>query len=674
MRGTYKAEGMKTTVCSYGFQVAYNTVKRYFSKILCCLIALLAFTIYYSLFTICCYAEEPITINADTLQYLEDLDVYQAKGSVRIKKDNTTLEADTVNLNATTGDFVATGNVVYNDGEATLRADKIELNINTRLGIIYKGSLFYQPQNYHIRGEEFEREKEDVYRLKTASFTTCDSPFPAWSFRARDVKVTLDEDIKAKKAVFYIKGIPVFYVPYLWVPIKKEERHTGLLIPIVGYSNKKGMSFRDAFFWAIRENRDLTLYLDYYSKRGVGKGIEYRYIEDPDNQGNLYLYHIKDKQLNKDFVELKGSNSLRFSNGISGFLDVNVINGIDFYKEYSLSLNDRLQRYIESNLYVTKDLSIGKAYLLSQYRENLSGSSSNIPQKAPELGFFSKPKGIGLFMFYLNTEATNFWSKDGTGGQRFDLYPQIYGSIGDSIVFSHKIALRETAYSLNNWNEQTPHRELLDTSFSLGTKLYRDYGSLLHIIEPEVGYSYISNPAVDIPLLDSIDTIKKTSAFDYSILNRFFIRNREMLIVRIGHGYDLLNDRFSPVRFETALMFPVTVKFDASYNTYARRFDVFNTALRMENKKGFVALGERFDRSASIRFYTMEVGHDIVRSLSFLGRMWYDTKGSGLRELKTEFRYTRQCWGIRMTFVKKPGEYQTWINIEFRGLGSLKLG
>ncbi|MBI5026323.1 MAG: LPS-assembly protein LptD [Nitrospirae bacterium] len=461
------------------------------------------------------------------------------------------------------------GSVIYEDKEAIIRADKIELNLDTKLGIIYNGNILFKSQNYHVTGEKIERLGEDTYHLDKALITTCDACPPEWNFTGKDVSIKLEDRIKARDVAFYIKGVPVLYSPYFWAPITKE-RQTGFLFPLLGHSNTKGFRIKEGFFWAIADNRDLTLYLDYYSKRGVGEALQYRYLESPETNGELFVYHMRDSHLNKNFLEVKALHNQELPYDASGYLNLQMVNESDFYKEYSLNLEERLGKYLESNLHISRPFSGGRVYFLGQYRQSLEGSSGEIPQSLPELGFVLNTTRLGPGFFNLNITGNNFWRDEGQRGQRLDINPNFYATFGiqRTITFSQRIGLRETLYALKE-PDTSPNRNLFESQSILSTKLFKRYTPFLHIIEPSIEYSYI--PSADQkhrPGFDSKDLISKTSLVSYSLTNRFAGKEREALI-RFSNGYSLLDvDRpFTPVSAEAAFMSNnLQLKINAAYD------------------------------------------------------------------------------------------------------------
>jgi len=664
-------------------------------------VSFLLFTIYCLLFTTSVYAQETVEISAKHLEYLGETDTYIARGSVRIIYKDASLLADEIHLNNTTRDATATGNVLYEDAETIIKADKMELNLETKRGTLYQAYIFYKSRNYHIHGEEIRRLGEETYSMNKASATTCDAKPPQWYFSGRDVKITLHENVKARDATFYIKDTPVLYTPYFQAPL---ERQTGLLIPNVGYSNKKGFTYKQGFFWAIKENRDATLYLDYFSKKGIGKGLDYRYIESEDTDGELWIYHLRDSDLARDFLELKSYHNQKLPYDMSGYLKLHAVNSFDYYKvlestssgriglstwkhdPFGFSSEERLQKYLESDINISKPFYGGRTYLLGQYRQSLEGSSRMIPQNLPEAGVILDTHSKGPLSFNMAMTGTNFWRKEEQKGQRFDIYPNIYLSTGRVLNFTQKVGIRETAYFLNDPSKNA-NRELFDLRSTLTTRFFKKYPSLTHSIEPSLEYAHI--PAVshrDIPVFDSVDHIPQTSDIIYSLTNRLSgsILGESEARFRLSQSYSLLDVErpFTPILAEGSLSTKkLALSVNASYDTYDRTVTETISSVSFSWDRGVVGVGKNFRRSTKLDQYSIEAGTKSPLNifgkslpLELYGKTWYDLKGAGVQELNLKTIYRSQCWGITVSYTKKPYEYQIMFGIEFRGFGSIKIG
>ncbi len=650
------------------------------------------------------FAEESIDISAEELEYNAKTDTYIAKGSARIVTENAFLSADEITLDKATSDAIAIGNVYYEDRETIIQADRIELNLETKLGTIYNSYILYKKDNYHIRGGDLKRLDEKSYYLDKATVTTCDTVPPPWYISGRNIKAIKHKHLTARDTTFYLKNVPVFYTPYFWMPLTKK-RQTGFLVPSIGSSTTKGFMYKQGFFWAIRDNKDITLYLDYFSKKGIGKGFEYRYIISPDIKGNFWIYHLRDKDLSRDFLEIKSYHDLKLPSNISGYLRVNTINTFDYYRIlgstslrdstfsslktiklsalesliFDLERSERLRKYLESNLYLSRPFRGGRTYILGQYRQSLEGSSKTIPQSLPEIGFIINTISKGNASMNITIKGNNFWKEDGQDGQRIDINPNLYLSYGRVINLTQRIGIRETTYFLNNPSEDED-RLLFDLSSTVSTRFFKRYSLFLHTIEPSLEYRYVPILNNGDTVFDSIDSIEETSVILYSLTNRFegLLNSR----FRLSQRYDLLKDErpFTPLLLEGSLSSDmVDFSINASYDFYEAEADDIFTSIQIKSRIGYIGIGKNFRRSTEVDQYTLEgrINRPIsifgrAIPLTIFGKIWYDMKNSVVQESTISTIYKKQCWALTASIVKKPEEYQITFGIEFIGLGALR--
>jgi LPS-assembly protein len=102
-------------------------------------------------------------------------------------------------------------------------------------------------------------------------------PTPRWELVSGTTTLTVDKRALLKSTVLKVKDVPVFYLPYMYYPINRENRSTGFLMPTYGNSTVRGRTLNNAFFWAISRSQDATIYHDWFSKTGQSLGGEYRY-------------------------------------------------------------------------------------------------------------------------------------------------------------------------------------------------------------------------------------------------------------------------------------------------------------------------------------------------------------------------------------------------------------
>ena len=658
---------------------------------------------------------EPITINADTLEYDREKDIYNAKGNVEITQGKVRVTADEVTVDNKTGDVFASGNVVIIDGEDTLSCESLKLNMNTKVGLIHNGRMFIKKGNYHIEGKEFEKLSEDKYKIDKGSLTTCDTRIPDWRFRGSDIKITPDEYLTAWNVFFYIKDIPVLYSPYIALPIK-TKRQTGFLIPRIGYSTNEGFKIKEAFFWAIADNVDATIYADYRSEKGLGTALEFRYVLSPYSRGNLYTNYVNEWLTGREKWEGRYLIEHAFTERLNAKANINYVNDKDYYKDYSETTYERIQRSTDSNIWITQNWASSSLYLWTQYTKDLTKVNDETVQRLPELGYkIVENRLYELPIFYsLNSTATNFERDAGITGQRIDINPKLKAEINifRLFVFSPRGELRETLYSRSKDTEESTHRFLYSIGAGLSTKINRIFNTegfgaidrIRHSIEPEADYEYI--PDVNqshLPQFDAVDNILKKNAVYYAITNRFSarytkgaeIKKLEFLMLKLSQSYDINEETryynlttpkrpFSDIRAELNIKSEQMINLfvDSKYNPYTGYITEVNSDLRFQiGRFWYITAGERYTKTPRIEFLTGGMGFAFQFGIDISGTLWYDSYLGRLREENYTLKYARQCWSAGMVFNHRlniennieKDIYQFLFTVELRGIGAVKL-
>ena len=245
-----------------------------------------------------CFAEEaprrrgelssnfPFSIEADELSYEPDRELYEASGHVRIERtDGGWLTADWVAFSARTNIGVATGNVVIQDGPDRIEAEFAAVDLVSLVALATDASLDSGESGFIIEGDSIQKTGVNTYRIENGTFTTCRCPegedggkaCRPWELDLANADVRVGGYAVAEGVKFRIRDVPVLYTPYLILPVK-TKRQTGFLFPAYGSSNRSGQGFELPFFWAVRENLNLTFNPTFISKRGFKNGLEFEYL------------------------------------------------------------------------------------------------------------------------------------------------------------------------------------------------------------------------------------------------------------------------------------------------------------------------------------------------------------------------------------------------------------
>ncbi|HDZ27553.1 MAG TPA: LPS-assembly protein LptD [Candidatus Aminicenantes bacterium] len=499
-------------------------------------------------------SSEPITIIANYKEKIKEM-VF-AKGNVEIHYKDVKLFADSAELNTETKDVYAVGNVLIQLPEEVVSAEEIRMNLDSLQGNLQKGFGMIQPTLFY-EAENIERKDAGVYYFQKAKITSCTQPVPRWKISSSRAKFKKNDYIDMWNPVFYIKKIPIFYLPYMRYPLD-EERSTGFLMPQIGFSGSKGFSYSQFFYWAMKRNMDATLNFDYYAARGLGGGFEYRYLFSGGVGGqlNLYYFNFKDdpeeeSTANAYLFRLKHNQRLPLN--FSLVADVDYSSSFDFLREFDNDFKRAVVSNRRSQVYLTKAWSYFNfnariSRFETYYKET---DRSIIRNDLPEINFDSYKIKIFSPLYFSFASSFSRWEY----GWESE-YEEENQKYSQSVAFSPKLTFPFTAIpwlTLNSsfspninyyFQSYAPNtQEIVDEPlFSLNyglnaeftgpviSKIY--YGAegkakLKHIIEPFFSYRYES-PVADSDRIITQRIFYRNHYIRYGIANRFLIKKDKM--------------------------------------------------------------------------------------------------------------------------------------------------
>ena len=229
----------------------------------------------------------PVTITADSSKGTYP-DNATFTGNVDINQGNSRLQADEVQLHQKQPEGAAEpvrtvdalGNVHYDDNQVILKGPKAWSNLNTKDTNVWEGD--YQMVGRQGRGKAdlMKQRGENRYTiLENGSFTSCLPGSNTWSVVGSEVIHDREEQVaEIWNARFKLGPVPVFYSPYLQLPVG-DKRRSGFLIPNAKYSTSNYFEFYLPYYWNIAPNMDATITPHYIHKRGnVMWENEFRYL------------------------------------------------------------------------------------------------------------------------------------------------------------------------------------------------------------------------------------------------------------------------------------------------------------------------------------------------------------------------------------------------------------
>ncbi|MBL7327174.1 LPS assembly protein LptD [Escherichia coli] len=314
----------------------------------------------------------PVTINADHAKgdYPDDA-VFT--GSVDIMQGNSRLQADEVQLHqkeapgqpepVRTVDTL--GNVHYDDNQVILKGPKGWANLNTKDTNVWEGD--YQMVGRQGRGKAdlMKQRGENRYTiLDNGSFTSCLPGSDTWSVVGSEIIHDREEQVaEIWNARFKVGPVPIFYSPYLQLPVG-DKRRSGFLIPNAKYTTTNYFEFYLPYYWNIAPNMDATITPHYMHRRGnIMWENEFRYLSQA-GAGLMELDYLpSDKVYEDEHPNDDSSRRWLFYWNHSGVMDQVWRFNVDYTKVSDPSyFNDFDNKYGSStDGYATQKFSVGYA-------------------------------------------------------------------------------------------------------------------------------------------------------------------------------------------------------------------------------------------------------------------------------------------------------------------------
>ncbi|QSQ27752.1 LPS assembly protein LptD [Pyxidicoccus parkwayensis] len=241
---------------------------------------------------------ETVELAADFVAYEADKQVLTARGHCELRTGDMLLRADEVTYDEAGQVATASGNVMFvGPGGMAAVADSVHVDIRSfeanlqggffmqKKGVTLEAMLAAKtPQELRAMGEtpvilsgtRIRRTGPNSFVVDDLAFTPCECGpgEPSWRVEASAANVVLGERATLSWPVVYVRSVPVFALPWLYLPL--AERRSGLLIPKPSTSSLNGFSLEQPVFVTLGRSYDMTFTPGYFS----GGGLVTRVIDD----------------------------------------------------------------------------------------------------------------------------------------------------------------------------------------------------------------------------------------------------------------------------------------------------------------------------------------------------------------------------------------------------------
>ena len=508
---------------------------------------------------------EPLTIQADRTE--QQGNVSTLDGNVEIHFRSYVLHADTVTYDKTSGDATAEGHVSLDGGphDVHMTATHGTYNIQSRTGKFYdvKGTTGARFKGKNVTltssnpvafsGKVVDKTNEDEYIIQHGTVTSCELPHPKWTFSAARIVIEVGNSAHIYHTVFWLKGVPVIYLPFAAPPVERVGRQSGFMLPLFGTSSTKGTILGDSFYWAINRSMDTTVGGEYFSKRGWALHDVFRARPSDSSFINFDYFGVKDR-LGQGGEDIKLSAGAALPYDFRGVASLNYLSSYVFRLAFTENFSQAVNSEVKSIAFASKTFQGFSVNGFASRYQNFQSAQNNGDVvtifHAPGIELSSVDQRLGgssLFWSYdaaaegLRRTQPGFDTPNLVG--RFDLEPDLSMPIFIAgWTVRPEIAVRDTLYTearvpgtgAGTAIQQAVDRRSLETAIelrppTLGKIFDRTIADrkVKHTIEPYLVYRY-NNGIGNFPSIirfDYRDILSDTNEVEYGLTQRLYLKH-----------------------------------------------------------------------------------------------------------------------------------------------------
>jgi len=533
--------------------------------------------------------KEDVTIKA--VEQEKQGSIYHLRGRAEIDYRTYILQADEITYNSDTGDSEEEGHVVLDGGpyDEHIEASHATYNVQTEIGKFYsvigtvgfrgKRSLYVLASSnpFAFTGKIVEKNGPDHYLVRQGTVTTCELPRPKWLFNAQRIAVDVDSTAKIYHSDFRLRGIPVFYFPYVTHPVQ-QTRQSGLLIPSFGDSSTKGYIAGESLYWVFNRSMDATVGGEYYSKRGWAQQGMFR-MRSSENSFVYFTYTgVVDRGIGTPRQD-QGGEDARFEaehpfGPMRGAADIDYLSSFVYRIAFTEVYTQAIDSEVRSQVFLSNTTDGFHFNALAERYQNFevcipppvttpgtTPDCTTITQTelirvlhTPSLFVSSEERQLGSTPLYWSfASAAEGLQRRQTGAEpgqvgfrtaplvgRLDLAPSLSMPLRwQGWSLRPALTLRDTFYTqrlappTEIAESESLNRKSLEASVELRapalSKVFERpwlERKWKHVIEPRVRYDYVTgvNNFADVVRFDSADVLTNTNEIEYSVVNRLYAR------------------------------------------------------------------------------------------------------------------------------------------------------
>lgn len=487
------------------------------------------------------------------------------------------LTADEIDYNSETGEAHARGNVHYKnfeDGEEIF-CTRADYNTKDATGKFYEIRGSFNPKiearpgilttsNPFVFSGKMAERIGDRYILYQGTVTSCRLPRPWWVLRSPKFDIIPKQRAILQRAVFRLRGVPIFYFPVFYKSLEKQPRRSGFLTPSIGNSSRFGQMIGIGYYWAVNRSYDLTYRPQYFTERGFAHNVEFRGKPRAGADFGMTLFGVADRglRLNDGRRIKQGGYSLIFDgkaelgNGWRAQGVANYLSSFVFRQAFTQTFNEAIFSEVNSVGFVERQWrghNVQVVFARSQNFQSTNEGDSITIRRLPQLEYTRRETQVWKKLpVWVSLESTAglvrrnqplFQTRQYV--ERADVAPRIstvLRAAGFSLMPS--FGLRESYWGSSRESERVVggnvRRSAQDVFVDLAMPSFARVfarspkwmggGKMKHVIEPRANYRYVTGISdfSKIIRFDETELLTNTHEVEISLTNRLYTKRGEL--------------------------------------------------------------------------------------------------------------------------------------------------
>lgn len=403
----------------------------------------------------------PATVEADEISGHPDREI-NLERNVEVTRGGMVVNADRATYRVIDDEVEASGNITMRRDGNCYTGDELKLQLETGKGYVLHPTYRMARNNAQGEAERIDFESEERATITNGTYSTCKGTDPDWYLKSDTLRLDTGRDIgTASKTIVYFKGVPILGTPAISFPLS-SARKSGVLPPSFGTTSNGGLEITVPYYFNIAPNRDLTLYPNLISRRGLQVGATGRYLSERYSGTTTAEVLLDDQRTNDNRYAIASTHVHSLAPRFTMSWNLNAASDDDYPSDFPRTITTAKQRLLLRDLNFGYSGTFWNAGVRMSNYQVLQDPAAPITRpydRLPQMSLQAGRQDVAGFDWAADAELTRFDHPDEgrVRGERFVLNPRVsYPIVRPGYFITPRLSFHLTRYALDNPAADTP--------------------------------------------------------------------------------------------------------------------------------------------------------------------------------------------------------------------------